>query len=215
MGIKKGEFIELNYIGRVKENNQIFDLTEEKIAKENNIFNPNIKYHPVIICIGEGDVLKGLDEQLIGKEINQRYTIDVKAEKAFGKRNAELIKLVPQKRFTEQDIRPFPGLQINFGGAIGTVKIVSGGRILVDFNHPLAGKELSYEIEIERIIKDNKEIINGFLEMYTGIKDDKLEATADKVTIHNEIPNELKKFIEENLKKRLPKLKKIEFKGKV
>ncbi|MEM4266845.1 MAG: FKBP-type peptidyl-prolyl cis-trans isomerase, partial [Candidatus Nanoarchaeia archaeon] len=65
MQVKLYDFIEINYVGRFKDNNQIFDLTDAKIAKENN-FNPKLNFKPVIICVGNGDVVKGLDDALVG-----------------------------------------------------------------------------------------------------------------------------------------------------
>ena len=85
--IKKGDFVELDYIGRIKGSNQIFDLTDESIAKKNGLYNSNMKYGPKIACIGEGDLIKGLDNYLIDKETGKNYNIEISKKEAFGDRD--------------------------------------------------------------------------------------------------------------------------------
>lgn len=74
MTLKKGDFIEIEFIGKIKESHIVFDVTNEQDAKKYNLYNPKIKYSPLIICIGENNIVKGLDEFLICKEIKD-YTI--------------------------------------------------------------------------------------------------------------------------------------------
>src|SRR3989344_5140894 len=146
MKTKKGDFIEIDFVGKLKEENIIFDLTDAKVAKENNIYHDDHPYKPIIICLGKKDVIKGLDDFLLDKEADKEYEIEIKPEDAFGKKQQELIKLVPTSVFTKQNIQPFPGLQVNLNNIPAIIKTVSGGRTLVDFNHPLSGKTLAYKI---------------------------------------------------------------------
>ena len=95
--VKKGDFIEVSYIGKVASTQVIFDLTDEKLAKEQHIYNPNHIYGPLIICIGEAQILKGIDDNLVGKEVGKTYRIELNAENAFGKKDPKLI-LSPAKR---------------------------------------------------------------------------------------------------------------------
>ena len=140
--VKYHDFVEIEYTGRTKDDNSIFDTTEEKVAKENGVYDKHVSYSPVIVCIGQNNILKALDDQMIGKETGKEYVFEISSEEAFGKRDAKLIQLIPAKKFRQQKIQPFPGLQLNIDGIFGIVKTVSGGRILVDFNHPLAGKDI-------------------------------------------------------------------------
>src|SRR3989344_1222392 len=142
--IKKNDFVEIEYTGRLKESNAVFDTTQEKVAKENDLYDKNADYSPLIICVGENHILRGLEEQMIGKETGKEYAFEVSSDNAFGRKDPKLIQLVPTNKFRQQNIQPFPGLQLNIDGVFGVVKTVSGGRCLVDFNHPLAGKDLVY-----------------------------------------------------------------------
>jgi len=63
--MEKGDFIRIDYVGRIKDTREIFDLTNEEVAKNEKIFNPDVKYKPVPIIVGEKFVIKGLDEELL------------------------------------------------------------------------------------------------------------------------------------------------------
>ncbi|MEK6835971.1 MAG: FKBP-type peptidyl-prolyl cis-trans isomerase, partial [Nanoarchaeota archaeon] len=143
MKTKIGDFIELDYVAKTKNDNKVFDLTNEEKAKEFNLYDEKRSYHAIKICLGYNDIIPGLDEALIDKEPG-KYVIEIKAEKAFGNKDHSLIKLVPNSVFTKQNIKPFPGLMVNIDGFIGVIRSSSSGRVLVDFNHPLAGKDLVY-----------------------------------------------------------------------
>lgn len=209
MKLKKGDFVELDFVARIKETNQIFDLTDERVAKENKLYNEKIKYKPLIICVGYNDVVKGLDQSLIGKGLRE-YKIEVEPEDGFGKKKHELIKLVSTSAFTKQDIRPVPGLQINIEGLIGVIKTVGGGRTLVDFNHPLAGKTLVYDIKINRLVKDVKEKLTSFLNLKAIKPEFKLEK--DKVVINVDLNKKFKENLVAEIKKRIKEIKIVRFK---
>jgi len=205
--IKENDFIEIDYVARIKDDG-IFDLTLEDVARQNNIYDKNYRYHPIIICVGKRDIVPGVDKQLAGKELG-RYSIEVKPEEGFGKKDAKLIKLIPTKEFTKQNIKPMPGMQLNLDGYMGRIISVTGGRTLVDFNSPLAGKELIYEVEIKRIATDKKEKLDGFLELLfkefkTELKDD--EAIIEIKDINEELKGEIEKEIIDRIK-----IKKVTF----
>jgi len=209
--IKKLDFIEIEYTGRLKDGNLIFDTTDEKVAKENNLESHG--YEPVIICVGEQQLLKGIDKNIEGKEIGKEYDINIIPEDAFGKKNAKLIQLIPTSKFKQQNIQPMPGIQLNIDGMVGTVKTVSGGRTLVDFNHPLAGKELTYKIKINKKITDDKIKLTGYLKLSLGTKDIETEINDEsaKIKIKNEIPQEAQERLKNKILELIPKIKKVEF----
>ena len=207
MAVKKDDFIEIEYTGRLKEDKAVFDTTVEQTAKDEGVHNPNAAYGPVIICLGEGQIVPGLDEALQGKEIG-KHTVELPPEKAFGKKNAKLIQMIPLMKFTQHDIKPFPGLQVNMDDAVGTVKTVSGGRVLVDFNHPLSGKELIYEIEIKRVVTDKKEQLDSLFKLLLGIQDAKIEIKDNKARV--ELKAQLPPPIVEELKKKIKALVKVD-----
>ncbi|MBT3406354.1 hypothetical protein HN419_04250 [Candidatus Woesearchaeota archaeon] len=178
--IKKGDFVELEYTGAIKDPELVFDTTSESVAKKNNIFDPKTIYGPVIVCVGEKQVLAGMDAQLEGKGSDVEFPIKIAPEGGFGKKESKLIQLIPTNKFTKEGIRPAPGLQVNIDGTIATIKNVSGGRTLVDFNHPLAGQDLYYKIKVIRKVEDKVEQINAFISISLNIKAELLTTTYDK-----------------------------------
>ena len=206
MPIKKNDFVELDFTGRLKDTNEVFDTTDAEVAKDNKIFSEKTEYNSVIICIGEGHILKGVDEFLEGKEMGE-YKLELSAEKAFGKKSPELVKMVPTSKFTEQDIKPVPGLRLNIDNYIGVVKTVSGGRTVVDFNHPLAGRDIVYELKVKGIVTDKKAQIEALLKSLLGAKIP-VEVKEKKATIT--FPAELPDQLKTELSKKIKELTEIE-----
>ena len=206
--IQKGDFAELDYTGRVKDADFIFDTT----LPVENYHNPS-KHGPVIVCVGDQNILKGLDRQLEGKETGKAYTAEVTPEDGFGKRNAKLLQLVPSSKFRNEKINPFPGLQVNIDGIFGVVKAVSGGRVIVDFNHPLAGRELVYDFKIRRIVTDDAEKAKAIARMVAGECEASINDQRDSalITTKKEIPKEMKDAVSEAVRKKIHSIRNIEF----
>lgn len=212
MQVKKDDFIEFDFIGKLKESGQIFDLSSEEEAKKENIFNPRAEYKPLIIQAGRGDVVKGLDKELIGKEVGKKYIITVSPEEGFGAKNGKLVQLVPSNVFKKQNINPYPGMQVTINNMMGTIRTVSGGRVMVDFNHPLAGKILEYDIKINRILTDDGEKIKAFLEFHLDMRGVDFELKENNLEIKYNLPKPLQTEFIHRIKEILPALKSIEFK---
>ena len=211
--VKKHDFVEIEYTGRIKEDNSIFDTTEEKVARENGIGGKHADYSPVVICVGENNILKALEEQMIGKEAGKEYKLEIGHDNAYGRKDAKLIQLIPANKFRQQKIQPVPGLQLNIDGVFGVVKTVSGGRCLVDFNHPLAGKDLIYDVRIKRIVDDEKEKLNSLIKMHFRIKDAEIEVKDNSASIklkHN-IPKEAQEELKKIAERAIPAIKNIDF----
>ena len=205
MPVKAKDFIEVEYTGRLKEDNTVFDTTDANVAKENGL--PEGKYGPVVVCVGEGQLIKGLDEQLQGKEPG-KYTIELPPEKAFGKKDAKLVQMVPASKFKDQKIQPVTGLRISVNGLTGVVRNVTGGRILLDFNHPLAGRDVVYEITIKRTVTDKKEQLEALFKMLLGITDAKISVSGEKAIV--ELQQQLPEQIAPELQKKIKELVKVD-----
>ncbi|MFH1311272.1 MAG: peptidylprolyl isomerase [Nanoarchaeota archaeon] len=193
MNIEKGDFIEIDFTGKVKDG-EVFDSTlKEELKKIHHGHDHSIKPKPFVFCLGQNMFLKSLEEFLIGKEIEKKYEIELEPENAFGKRMPSLIQKIPIKIFKEQKINPIPGVTLNFDGKVGKILTVSGGRVMVDFNSPLAGKIVVYNIKILRKITDLNEKIKALNDFFFG-KDFKFEIK-DKTLIFK-VEKALTKFVE-------------------
>lgn len=160
--IQKNDFIEIEFTG--KANGEIFDTTNKEEAEKIGMENANVK--PLIISVGNQMLVQGFDEALVNKEIGKKYSIHLKPEKAFGTRNPSLVKLMPIRVFREKNLEPKPGMAFQLDNYIVRILSVSGGRVSVDFNNPLAGKEIDYEFKIKRKIEDDREKVNALQDFF-------------------------------------------------
>ena len=179
MAVKEKDFVEVEYTGKVREDNIIFDTTDEKTAKDNDIYSKDMPYGPVAVCVGTNTLLKGLEDSLIGKEPGS-YTVELKPENAFGKKDAKLLKIVSTNIFRKANIDPAPGLQVNIDGALGTIKNVTGGRTIVDFNHPISGKDVVYDVKINRILTDRAEKVKAYVSLQFNLKPESFDVKIDE-----------------------------------
>jgi FKBP-type peptidyl-prolyl cis-trans isomerase SlyD len=183
MSIQKGNFIKVSYTG--KNDDRIFDTTDEEIAKANDIYNEKGKYGGDVIIVGAGHTVAGLDEDFIGKEAGYKGSVTIPPEKAFGHRNPELIESIPTTKFSH---RPQVGAPVQVEGRTGIVIRVIGRMAQVDFNRFLAGQMVTYDYEILEIIEDTESRIKGLLGLYIG-KD--FSITISDETVQVEIEPEL------------------------
>jgi len=158
---KKNDFIEIEYLGKTEG-----DVFDTNISEELKKINPEATAKPLIVSIGQQMVIPGFDKDLEGKELGKKYTVKIEAKQAYGPRKPELIRLIPKKIFTEQNMNPVPGMTISLDNNIAKVVSASGGRIMVDFNNPLAGKELEFEYIIKRKLTDLKEKVNALQDFF-------------------------------------------------
>jgi FKBP-type peptidyl-prolyl cis-trans isomerases 2 len=162
MPVEKGDFIRLHYTGEIEGN--IFDTTDEGTARSAGIFNETAAYGPVVIHVGSGHVVAGLDEALEGKEPGEKFEVDVAPEKAFGEHNETLVESVPVSKFKEN---PEIGTRVQLEGREGVVVNKIGRRVLVDFNHPLAGKTAHYTVTILEKVEVVEEQVRGLIKLYS------------------------------------------------
>lgn len=184
--MEKGDFVKIDYIGRINnKDGEIFDLTKKDVAEKHNIVNPKIKYGPVTIIVGGGFIIPGLDEEIQNMKVGEEKSIKIPSEKGFGERKKELVKTVPASAFKNQKVSPKVGMIVDFGGNKGRIQSITSGRVRVDFNNPLAGKDLFYEVKITEKVEDTKEKVKGISDFFglntknISLKNNELEIELD------------------------------------
>ncbi len=168
--MQKNDFVRIEYSGRIKETGQEFDKGNVPIA------------------VGAGFVIKGIDEALINMNVNEKKTIEIPPEKAFGVRDQKFIKLVPLSEFKKNDTMPYPGMIISADGIQGRVLSVNSGRVRVDFNHPLAGKTLIYDIEVKEKIEDVQEKAKALVEFFARVPKEKIDVKVSEKELEITVP---------------------------
>lgn len=182
MAIKEGNFVKLEFTGKVAETGDVFDTTNEEIAKEANIYVENKNYGPIPVIVGREHLLKAIDAAIVGMEKGEKKQIEVSVEDGFGERNSDLIQLIPMKEFKKQGMKPYPSMELTMEGHTGRILTVSGGRVRVDFNHALAGKNTEYDIELVDVITDDTEKIKSMIDLHYSYPNMDIEKTEVDIT---------------------------------
>lgn len=201
--IKEGDWIELDFVGRVKRTGQIFDLTKEDVAKKEGIYQENQDYKTLKVRIGSKQLISGLDNALIGKETGKEYKITINPEEAFGKRNPKLIQLTSLSKLTKKGVNPVPGMPLNIDGIMGYVRSVSGGRVILDFNHPLSGKELEYHVWIIKLIEKTEDKVNAIASLLLNLTDKEYDIKVNEKELELKFKKDVPKNIQELFQKQI------------
>ncbi len=208
MTYKLKDFVELEYTGKL-EDGTVFDTTDEKVGKESGLGNESTVFGPAVICLGEAHIIPGIENKIIGKD-PKSFTIELQPEDAFGKKETKLLKLMPMKVFKKQEIQPFPGLEVNIDNNYGTVRTVSGGRVIVDFNHPLSGRVVIYEVKNIKKVTELLDKVKAVFKNELNITDEIIEVKEKKVIINEEkFPKEVLDNVKKRVKELIPEVKDV------
>jgi FKBP-type peptidyl-prolyl cis-trans isomerase SlyD len=191
MALEKGALIFANYTAKVKDTGEGIESTLEPEAKKLNIFDPERKYEPRLVAVGEGWLISGLDEEIQKMDVGQKKEIELSPEKAFGKRDPTQTRMVPLRKFGEREHELGVGDSVEIDNRVGVVRFIGSGRAQVDFNHRLAGKSIVYDFEVLKKVETDQDKVKALI-------DRRLGGEASKATFEL-AGNELKVTIPEEL----------------
>lgn len=134
---KSGDTVRVHYTGKLEDGTQ-FDSSAGK--------------DPLEFSIGAGDVLPAFDSAVEGMAVGDSKSVEIEAAEAYGRRHDQLIQDVPREQLPDE-MEPAVGMQLQAQGQDGqpihlVVTAVKDETITVDGNHPLAGKDLAFDIEL-------------------------------------------------------------------
>lgn len=191
MSLQKGDFILIDYVAKVKETGEVFDTTNEETAKKERLYKEGEIYEPKLVVIGEGWVLKALDENLTTMEVGKTTSVEIPPEKAFGPRDSEKVRRVPLRHLTAKGITPTLGMRLEYDGKMATVRALGAGRVLLDFNPPLAGKTLVYEVKVQKKLETLNEKIAALIHRrIPAVEEAKFKFTVRQKIVSIEMPEE-------------------------
>ena len=138
---KNGDTVKVHYTGKLE---------------DDTVFGTSADSEPPQFEIGAGQIIKGFEQAILGMEAGETKTTIVEAENAYGPHRKEMVLEVERNRLPE-DIEPKVGdqLQINQQEnqpVLVTVTEVTDMQVILDANHPLAGKDLTFDIELVEIV---------------------------------------------------------------
>ena len=141
--LKTGDKVKVHYVGTIKEG-QVFDSSRDKDQ-------------PIEFSIDDGKLLKGFNDAVKELEVGGKKTISLTSEEAYGKYIDEAVITVPKSEFPEgmkYELNGFIQGQDNEGRPVqGQVIKIEEGSVNLDMNHPLAGEDLNFEIELVEVVK--------------------------------------------------------------
>lgn len=139
---KDGDRVKIHYKGTL-DDGSVFDSSEGR--------------EPLLFTLGGGQVIPGFEKGVLGMEAGAKKTIKIPCNEAYGPIHAEAIQEVPAGEFPK-DLNPKLGQQLQMSDGEGnilvvTVTKVTDEKVTLDANHPLAGKDLTFELELVDIDK--------------------------------------------------------------
>jgi peptidylprolyl isomerase len=221
MTLQKGDFLLIDYVAKVKETNEVFDTTKEDVAKKEHLHKEGQIHEPELVVVGESWVLKALDDALTTMEICKPCTVEISPEKGFGQRDPEKIKRVPIKQLYAKEINPVVGARIEFQGKNATIRSVGAGRVLLDFNPPLAGRTLIYDVTVTKKLDTAEQKIGALIHRRVPVvEENKFKLTINGLDLTIDLPEETfyvegiqiaKRGVAMDIQKFLPELAETKF----
>ncbi len=137
---KEGDTVKIHYTGRLQDGSE---------------FDSSSGHEPLQFSIGSGQVIPGFEEEVTGMQVGEKKTAVIPCKKAYGERDPSMVMVV-DRRHVPADIDPEVGQRLEMGGPSGEIVIVNivdvdDENITLDANPPLAGEDLTFDIELVEI----------------------------------------------------------------
>jgi peptidylprolyl isomerase len=218
----KGSLVLIDYTAKVKDSEEIFDTTIEEDAKKHSIHEPNVKYQPKLVSIGEVSypVLKGLDEALAKTTVGDKLTVEVTPDKGFGERDSGKVRMIPIRKLGEDAEKVSVGDTIEVDNKRGIIRFIGSGRVQIDYNHRYAGKTILYDVNVIKSLDSPNDKVDGILKNRLPLEDSKISFELKDKEVSITIPEEIlradglqimKHFIQLDIFKFVPSLEKVNF----
>ncbi len=191
MTLQKGDFILIDYVAKIKETNEVFDTTKDEVAKKEHLHKEGEINEPKLVVVGEGWVLKALDDAILNTEVGKAETVEISSDKAFGPRDPEKIRRVPIKQLYAKEINPVVGARIEFQGKMATIRSIGAGRVLLDFNPALAGRTLIYELTVTKKLDAQEQKIGALIHRRIPVvEEDKFKIAVKEKNLTIDMPED-------------------------
>ncbi len=152
-GLADKPFVLIDLTVKDANTGEIYQTTREGVARESGIYLENSVYLPILVIPGETNLFPKVLEKVLQLNEGESFSVELGPEEAYGNYDRSRIKVFSIKRLEREGIQPKIGEFVYIDGQKGIIKSVTGGRVTIDFNHPLAGKKLVIEGEVIRKIE--------------------------------------------------------------
>lgn len=166
MTFQKGDFILLEYTVVDKDDNKVVETTIEDKAREAGIYRPDEVYEPRLIILGETRLFEPLEQAIMNADVNQEITVEVPPDKAFGQRDPSKVRVISIREFYRYGKLPRVGDIVEVNNQQARVVSITGGRVTLDFNHPLAGKTLVVTAKVVKKLETPEDRVKYIIKQY-------------------------------------------------
>ncbi len=151
--VTKDSIVKVHYIGTFPKTDDIFDTSRKEIAKDKGIYTEKRDYAPLEVKMGEKQVIVGFENALLDMKEGERKKVTIPPEQAYGQPTEQRIVDVPSTNFDQADVKPEKGMLIQTQQGIAAIVDIDEDQqtIKLDFNHPLAGKTLEFDLEVVEV----------------------------------------------------------------
>ena len=162
---KETDFVIADFSVRVQ-GGSLVETTRAQEAKDAGIFKDDVTYRPSLVMLPDMNLMKGFKAALLGAAVDEEKTVSIGKEDGFGERDESLVRIIPLSKFKESGMNPEQGMLVTIDNYNGRVQSISSGRVRVDFNHDLAGKNLEYKFKILSVLGDAPGKLSGILDEF-------------------------------------------------
>jgi peptidylprolyl isomerase len=191
MTLEKGSLVLVDYTAKVKDTNEVFETTREEDAKKADLYDPTRKYEPRLITIGEGLILKGLEEALSNASVGDKLDVEIPPEKGFGPRDNNKVRMIPQRKLGDKADEVQVGDTVEMDDRKGIIRYIGSGRIQVDFNHRFAGRTLFYNVNVVKKLETEDEKVHGLVKKWLPLDDSKVKFSIKGSDVEIEVPEDI------------------------
>jgi peptidylprolyl isomerase len=190
--LEKGDFVLIDLTGRAEDTGEIIETSVEETAKNTGVYSEERTYGPRIVVVGEGWLMKGLDNGLIGLKVGAEAKIEVQPQDAFGERDPDKVKMVPYRLLRSKGVNPSVGAQVEYEGRTALVRSIGAGRVQLDYNPALAGRKLLYDVKILKRFETDEEKVKALIQRrIAGIDLEKFGLKVMKKKVSIDVPEEV------------------------
>ena len=165
-GVQPGDVIRVNLTAYTAEEGILVDTTDQEVAEEEGV-DQDQTFEPRVVVLGEGHLFAAVEEALTGLEAGEATEVTVEAAAAFGEHDPDQVRTVGVDKIPDDD--RYPGAFIEVDGQRGMLETIIGGRARVDFNHPFAGDDIDYDLEVIEVLDDREELAQGLIQTFLDL----------------------------------------------
>lgn len=149
--VNEHSHVDVDYEGRL-EDGRLFDTSKEDVAKQEGVYHEGREYTPLCVELGHGMLIKGFEDALIGMKEGEEKTVKIESKDAYGNKKEELIQRFDRDPERDKELKVGMMVAVDIQGRqMPALVIEAGEKIALDFNHPLAEKNLTFKIKVVKI----------------------------------------------------------------